>query len=318
MKVILVSKHNGRTRSFNVSGWMRGLLSLWVVGSTVGGGTYLYYDQILPRISDDSQELFTSESNRAWKAWNDNLIQQKTEVEATKRQAQEKLSALTLRVAELQARIVRLDALGERLTTIAKLDSGEFDFSQVPALGGPESADDMGAAYNPPDFIEVINNLTDQIEDRELQLQTLEALLAKRKIQSDIFIAGRPVKKGWMSSRYGRRTDPFNGNIAWHQGVDFAGKENADIVSVAAGVVTWSSERHGYGLMVEVNHGGGFSTRYAHNNENLVKVGDVVKKGQVVALMGSSGRSTGPHVHFEVFKNGRAVDPASYIHRAAR
>lgn len=318
MKVILVSKHNGRTRSFSVSGWMRGLLSLWVVGTTVGGGAYLYYDQIQPRLADDSQELFTDESDRAWKAWNENLSQQKSEVKETKRQAQEKLSALTLRVAELQARIVRLDALGERLTTIAKLDSGEFDFSQVPALGGPETTDDFGAAYQPPGFLDVIDNLTNQIEDREQQLETLEALMAKRKIQSDIFIAGRPVKKGWMSSRYGRRTDPFNGKVAWHQGVDFAGKEDADIVSVAAGVVTWSSDRSGYGLMVEVNHGGGFSTRYAHNKNNLVKVGDVVKKGQVVALMGSSGRSTGPHVHFEVFKNGRPVDPASYIHRAAR
>ncbi len=121
-----------------------------------------------------------------------------------------------------------------------------------------------------------------------------------------------------MSSRFGRRTDPFNGRVAWHEGVDFAGKLNSDIVSVAAGVVTWSEERSGYGIMVEINHGGGFSTRYAHCSENLVQVGDVVKKGQVIAKMGSSGRSTGPHVHFEVYKHGRAVDPASYIHRAAR
>src|SRR5690606_13610451 len=101
-------------------------------------------------------------------------------------------------------------------------------------------------------------------------------------------------------------------------GVDFAGKLGSDVISVAAGVVTWSGDRNGYGNLVEVNHGGGFSTRYAHNQENLVKVGDVVKKGQVVAKMGTSGRSTGPHVHFEVYKNGRAVDPSSYIHRAAR
>ncbi len=160
--------------------------------------------------------------------------------------------------------------------------------------------------------------LANQIEDREQQLATLDALMAKRKIQREIFIAGRPIKKGWMSSRYGRRTDPFNGRIAWHAGVDFAGKMGSDIVSVAAGVVTWSSKRSGYGQMVEVNHGGGFSTRYAHNSENLVKVGDIVQKGQVIALMGSSGRSTGPHVHFEVYKHGRAVDPASYIHRTHR
>ena len=315
MKVILVSKHNGRTRSFNVNLWMRGLLSLLVVGSTIGSGAYLYQYRyvLIPSLADnDGSEIFNDVSGEAWQAWNENLRLQKQEVETTRRQAEEKLSALTLRVAELQARIVRLDALGERLTTIAKLDQGEFDFSQAPALGGPETAD-LGKAYQAPDFLDVIDNLTNQIEDREHQLETLEALLAKQKIQSDIFIAGRPVKKGWMSSRYGRRTDPFNGNVAWHQGVDFAGKENADVISVAAGVVTWAAQRHGYGLMVEVNHGGGFSTRYAHNNKNLVKVGDVVKKGQVVALMGSSGRSTGPHLHFEVRVNGSHQNPLRYV-----
>ena len=121
-----------------------------------------------------------------------------------------------------------------------------------------------------------------------------------------------------MSSRFGRRTDPINGRLAWHNGVDFAGKQGADVVSVAAGVVVHAGPRSGYGEMVEINHGAGFSTRYGHHQELFVKVGDIVKKGQVVGLMGSSGRSTGPHVHFEVYKNGRAVDPSSYIHRASR
>lgn len=310
MRVILVSKHNGRTRSFNVPGWMRGLIYVGLLGVCLcfGVAIFIYNER------SENGELFTPSSTRAW---NEALEQQKLEVAETKHQAQERIAALTLRVAELQARLVRLDALGERLTTIAKLDQGEFDFSQPPALGGPETAV-LGDAYQAPGFLEVIDNLTDQIEDRELQLETLEALLAKRKIQSDIFIAGRPVNKGWMSSRFGRRTDPFNGHIAWHSGVDFAGKLNSDVIAVAAGVVTWAAERQGYGMLVEINHGGGFSTRYAHNNENLVKVGDVVKKGQVVAKMGNTGRSTGPHVHFEVYKNGRAVDPATYIHRAAR
>ncbi|GAB1256846.1 M23 family metallopeptidase [Aurantivibrio plasticivorans] len=310
MKVILVSKRNGRTRSFTLSGWTRGVLSLCVLGTLTGFGymVSVQYDR------NDNTDLFSEESTRAW---NEAIEEQQQQVIETRRQAEERIAALTLRLAELQARLVRLDALGERLTTIAKLDQGEFDFSQPPALGGPETAE-LGDAYQAPDFVDVIDGLTAQIEDRELQLETLEALLAKQKIQSDIFIAGRPVKKGWMSSRFGRRTDPFNGHIAWHNGVDFAGKLNSDVISVAAGVVTWSSERSGYGQMVEINHGAGFSTRYAHNTENLVRVGDVVKKGQVIAKMGSSGRSTGPHVHFEVYKHGRPVDPATYIHRAAR
>lgn len=310
MKIIVVSKRHGRTRSITFGGWTRAVLSACLLGLPVGIGGLVGHEMA----TGDGADLFTGDSTRAW---NDALSEQKQQIAATKRHAEEQLAALTLRMAELQARLVRLDALGERLTTIANLDQGEFDFSEPPALGGPETAA-LGEAYEPPDFLNVVDALTDNIENREQQLETLEALLAKRKIQRDIFIAGRPVKKGWMSSRYGRRTDPFNGRIAWHSGVDFAGKLNSDVVSVAAGVVTWSGKRHGYGDMVEVNHGGGFSTRYAHNKENLVKVGDVVKKGQVIALMGSSGRSTGPHVHFEVYKHGRAVDPASYIHRASR
>ena len=310
MKVILVSKQHGRTRSFTLGGWTRALLSVCVLGLPMGIGGFIGHHLN----AGEGADLFTGDSTRAW---NDALEKQKQQVSATKRHAQEQIAALTLRMAELQARLLRLDALGERLTTIAKLDKGEFDFSMAPALGGPESAS-LGEAWQEPDFLKVIDNLTDNIENREQQLETLEALLANRKIQSDIFIAGRPVKKGWMSSRFGRRTDPFHGRIAWHSGVDFAGKRGDDIVSVAAGVVTWSGKRSGYGDMVEVNHGGGFSTRYAHNEANLVKVGDVVKKGQTVAQMGSSGRSTGPHVHFEVYKHGRAVDPATYIHRTHR
>lgn len=309
MKIIVVSKRHGRTRSISFGGWTRAVVSACLLGLPMVGawiGTEMS--------KGDGSDLFNADSTRVW---SEALSDQEEQIQVTKRHAEEQLAALTLRMAELQARLLRLDALGERLTTIAKLDKGEFDFSQVPAVGGPESAA-LGDAYQAPDFLQVIDQLSEQIASREQQLETLEALLANRKLQRDVFLAGRPVKKGWMSSRYGRRTDPFNGQVAWHSGVDFAGKLGSDVVAVAAGVVTWSGDRHGYGRMVEVNHGNGFSTRYAHNTDNLVKVGDVVKKGQVVALMGSSGRSTGPHVHFEVYKHGRPVDPAAYIHRTNR
>lgn len=251
------------------------------------------------------------------KNWEQTLSAQQLDIENTRHEAQSKLEALTLRVAELQARLVRLDALGERMTVAAKLEHGEFDFSQPPALGGPsEELDNHN--FEVTTFMDMIDDLAFKIEDRQHQLQTLEALMANQKVEESVFVAGRPITKGYLSSRYGRRTDPFSGRIAWHAGVDFAGKDGSEIVAVAAGVVTWSADRYGYGNLVEVNHGNGFTTRYAHCKENLVKVGDVVKKGQLIALMGSSGRSTGPHVHFEVYKHGRAVDPASYIRRASR
>ncbi len=310
MKIIVVSRQYGKARSFTLGGWTRAILSVCLLGIPAALGGWATYTLS----GGDSADLLSDESAKAWQKA---LEEQQEEVAAAKIEAQQQLSALTLRVADLQARLMRVDAVGERLTTLANLDEGEFDFSQPPALGGPESSN-LGEAYQAPAFLQTINELSDQIESREQQLEVLDALMAKRKIQRDVFIAGRPVNKGWMSSRFGRRTDPFHGNIAWHNGVDFAGKLGADVVSVAAGVVTWSAERSGYGDMVEINHGNGFSTRYAHNSENKVKVGDVVKKGQVIALMGSSGRSTGPHVHFEVYKNGRAVDPASYIHRTHR
>lgn len=312
MKVILVSKKDGNSRSFRISAWTGAFLSVCLaclIG--VPAGVYLTY---IDTDADDQGHLLEPEVRYAWER---QLAEQQQQLDEARELAGHKLAALTMRVSELQARLVRLDALGERLTGMAKLENGEFDFSQPPALGGPE-LEMLGDSFAPPDFSVVMADLADQIENRQHQLETLEALLTNRKLESEVFLAGRPIKKGWMSSRFGRRTDPFSGKIAWHGGVDFAGKEGADIIAVASGVVTWSGERYGYGNLVEINHGNGFKTRYAHCKENLVKVGDVVKKGQIVALMGSSGRSTGPHVHFEVYKHGRAVDPAAYIHRASR
>lgn len=312
MKVIILSKKYGNCRSFNLGIWSGALLSVCfacLIG--VPAAAYLTY----LKLADDSGNHLLGPEIR--EIWAERVQEQELLVAQARQEADNKLAALTLRVAELQARLVRIDALGERLTSMAKLDNGEFDFSLPPALGGPE-LEASGDSFAAPEFAQAIDDLAQQIESRQHQLQTLEALLANRKLESDVFIAGRPITKGWMSSRFGRRTDPFTGKIAWHSGVDFAGKEGSDIIAVAAGVVTWSGDRQGYGLMVEVSHGKGFITRYAHNKENLAKVGDVVKKGQIIALMGTTGRSTGYHVHFEVYKNGRAVDPSSYIHRTSR
>ncbi len=307
MKFIIVNQKNGKSRSFTVNRILLGIAIAGVLGIPAALGYTAY------RMGMEQAGLTTDLVAK----WRQVLREQVSDIGVAKRDAGETLEASTLRLAQLQARIVRLDALGERLTNIAKLDEGEFDFSSVPALGGPESAE-QGEVYQAPAFMDTLEQLTRDIESREQQLDVLETLLTDRKMQNDVFIAGRPVTKGWMSSRFGRRTDPISGKLAWHSGVDFAGKLGAEVVSVAAGVVVYAGSRYGYGEMVEINHGGGFSTRYGHHKELFVKVGDIVKKGQVIGLIGSTGRSTGPHVHFEVFKNGRAVDPSSYIHRASR
>lgn len=233
-------------------------------------------------------------------------------------EARRKLEAMTLRLAELQSRVTRLDALGSHLTALAGLDEGEFDFSQLPAVGGPLAAPQPLEANAAPSLLSELDTLSATLNDRETQLDILAGLLFDAETQAEAVPAGRPVASGWLSSYYGYRKDPFTGRKAWHQGVDFAGKAGDEVIAVATGVVSWSGERSGYGTMVEVAHGDGLVTRYAHNEENLVKVGDLVRRGDAVALMGNSGRSTGPHVHFEVFKHGRPVDPSSYIRRTLR
>lgn len=221
-----------------------------------------------------------------------------------------------MRLAQLQAKLLCLDALGERLVDVSNLQPDEFDFSAQPAVGG--SAGTLGEAYQVTEINQVLDGLAERIDSREQQLEVLGSLMSANRISADTFVAGRFITKGWMFSRYGQRTDPFTGRLAWYVGVDFAGKQGADIIVVASGVVIWSADRYGYGKMVEINHGNGYKTRYAYCDELKVSTGDIVRKGDVVALMGSTGRLTGPYVHFEVYKNGRTVDPAAYIHRTLR
>lgn len=245
---------------------------------------------------------------------NSELERQQNEILEAKRNAKDNLNALTLRLGQMQAHVIRLDALGQRLTRIAGLDSGEFDFSSPPAQGGPEDGDSVAAdSIAMPDFVTQLEGLSAQLEDREQQLSVLENMIMNHNLQAEVLPAGRPITKGWISSKYGIRTDPFTGKPEFHKGLDLAGKEGTDIFAVAAGVVTWAGKRYGYGNLVEINHGKGYVTRYGHSEKVLVKVGDTVKKGQIVAKIGNTGRSTGPHVHFEVWRNGHTVDPMKYV-----
>lgn len=244
--------------------------------------------------------------------WSRKLEEQRLQVVAAKRDLQERLDALASRVGQMNAHVIRLDALGRRLTQMAKLDKGEFNFDTAPAIGGPEGLVE-GGVVGSADISGMLDNLTQQIKDRERQLSVLESLISTRNLSTQLVPGGRPVVKGWISSYFGHRPDPFTGRNAFHRGLDFAGPAGSQVVSVASGVVTYSKDRFGYGRTVEINHGNGYVTRYAHNQKALVGVGDTVQKGQPIALIGSTGRSTGPHLHFEVLRNGRAVDPMSFV-----
>lgn len=236
----------------------------------------------------------------------------RAELEQARGDAQRNVDAMAARIGQLSAHVTRLDALGERLVGMAGLQDGEFDFGVDPAQGGPDSADG-GLALESGEITDLLDGLESQIENRSRQLDVLEALMMNRRLTKEVSPEGRPIASGWMSSVYGYRTDPFTGRRDFHPGVDFAGRAGSDVMAVAAGVVTWSGKRYGYGNMIEIDHGNGLATRYGHNSENLVHVGDKVKKGQVIARMGSSGRSTGPHVHLEVLQDGRKVNPLKYV-----
>jgi len=244
--------------------------------------------------------------------WQSEILEQQEILAATRNSLQQNVDALALRLGQMNAHVVRLDALGSRLTQMAGLSDGEFDFTTEPAVGGPEEL--VPAEGNRLDsLVSSLDVLDVQLSDRSRQLGVLEDLLLNRKLADEVHPEGRPVNSGYISSRFGERIDPFTGRNAFHKGIDFAGREGNSVVAVASGVVTWAGDRYGYGQMVELNHGNGYVTRYAHNAENLVIVGDTVKRGDVIARMGDTGRATGPNLHFEVLRDGRAVDPLTFI-----
>ena len=309
MKLILLNRH-AASRTLELGRWSWALLSALFIGLPIGLVTISYHIGFGEGLDSEQATRVSAQEQQA--------IDRAEALAQMSVQAQSRLTAMTRRLATLQAHVTRLDALGSHLTELAGLETEEFDFSAPPALGGP-SIPLSGKSLPSVDEVESQFSALDALfARREAQFDVLAGLLSAEQLRAESTPAGRPIRAGWQSSPYGNRIDPITGERAWHAGIDFAGRDGSDVLAVASGVVSWSGHRSGYGTMVEVSHGDGLSTRYAHNQENLVEVGDLVRRGDVIALMGSTGRSTGPHVHFEVFKHGRAVDPATYVRRTHR
>jgi murein DD-endopeptidase MepM/ murein hydrolase activator NlpD len=310
MNVVFFGKGLGKPRQINLSGLTASLAAIAVAGvvSAIGfAGGYWYSSMTGSGVSTDEFAGLTGE-----------LAAARENIATIRQENEDTLDAMAIRIAQLNARIIRLDAAGSRLVEMADLQDGEFDFDTPPALGGPEEPVQTGSNVAVPEVVEAMRSLDQQLGDREAQLGALENVIANQKLNDRVYPRGRPVNSGWISSYFGKRTDPFTGKPANHTGIDFAGRMGADVIAVADGVVTWSAKRYGYGLLVEINHGNGYATRYAHNSENLVSVGDEVKKGQIVALMGETGRATGPNLHFEVLQNGRRMNPVNFIREASK
>ena len=247
--------------------------------------------------------------------WSNELAGQRAAIEQARTVAQQQIATLAARVGQMNAEMIRLDALGKRLTEIGNLDRGEFNFDAPPAIGGPEEPAAAGEAPTVPSVTQQLNSLSAMVDDRSRQLAALETLILSQELAQQIVPGGRPVKSGYISSFFGKRADPFTGETAFHPGLDFAGTAGQRVLAVADGVVSFAGRDKGYGKLVEVTHGNGYVTRYAHNSSLLVEPGQTVRRGQALALMGSTGRSTGPHVHFEVLRNGRPVNPMSFVRR---
>lgn len=236
------------------------------------------------------------------------LDQQQIALNQARDEAQREVNAIAARVGELQAQANRLNALGDRLTRVGKLKDGEFNFGELPGQGGSESAADVPSG----DLLSSLDSLQAQFAHSGRQLSVLEALLFDQKLENQRTPAGMPAP-GYISSGYGGRNDPFGRGRAHHQGIDIDANMGDPVTAAAEGVVSFSGVRNGYGNVVEIDHGNGYKTLYAHNSANLVRVGDVVRAGQNIAKVGSTGRSTGSHLHFEVKLNGRQVNPRQYL-----
>jgi murein DD-endopeptidase MepM/ murein hydrolase activator NlpD len=226
-------------------------------------------------------------------------------------QTRESLSALAVKVGELQARIMRLDAFGERLAKSAGIKRDEFRFDEKPGRGGP--APTPGRELSMAEFQQMLDELSRVLDDRSDKLGVLDSFLMDDRLTRKTIPTTMPVAMGYYSSNYGYRLDPFTGRQTFHTGVDLIAPPGTPVVAAAGGVVSTVAFVSEYGNIVDVDHDNGLTSRYAHLSKSLVRVGDVVMKGQNIAQVGSTGRATGPHLHFEVREKGIPLNPNKFL-----
>lgn len=305
MQIILVSRSRKLPKTLDLADtrirWKVGGMALAAIAGCLGLGAALAFavasprDRALAQLHELQQQL----------------QQQDGQLKAVRQDSRRDLDALAVKLGQLQAHSTRLNALGERLVHAGKLDEKEFSFDQEPALGGLEDA--MGSAYALPQTLDKsIEDLAGQFDSQHAQLSALQSLLLDARIESNLKPTGMPVA-GYISSYFGTRADPFDGRKTRHTGLDVAAPKGTPVHAVAEGMVTFSGVRSGYGKVVEIDHGNGYMTRYAHNSALEVRPGQHVQVGDVISKAGSSGRSTGSHLHFEVWYQGRVVNPLAFV-----
>ncbi|MBA2689522.1 MAG: M23 family metallopeptidase [Burkholderiales bacterium] len=255
--------------------------------------------------------LYSIAARHAGQSGNSDL-QSLHQQETVKSQAQvrESVNALATKLGEMQARLMRLDAVGERLAKVAGIKVADFNFAQIPGRGGVASGQrDMSIE----DFNLELSQTFKWLEDRTDKLTLIDAAMLEERLRKKALPTVLPVIKGFFSSNFGYRIDPFNGRSSRHDGIDFVAPLGTAVQAAAGGAVIESSIHSDYGNMIDVDHGNGLTTRYAHLSKRLVNMGDVVLKGQLIGELGSTGRSTGPHLHFEVRQHGAPLNPKRFL-----
>ncbi len=242
------------------------------------------------------------------------FAKQKLAFEASLKAEQDKMNVYARSVGQMQARLARLDSLGKRLIQSSSISPSEFNFDVQPAFGGPR----IPVASNTPDLdlFSQIEQVGSEIDALNSKLVAVNYLLQDNLEEKNARPHTWPTEGGWLSSHFGVRLDPFTGQKAMHKGVDIANRFGAPVLAASRGVVIFAGKMKGYGYLVEIEHGYGFRTRYGHMSATNVAVGDIVEANQMIGRIGSSGRSTGPHLHYEVHRNGRAINPATFIPKA--
>ena len=294
MKLTITFSHNTRLIERSVS--VRKLLSLLVLTSLL----FLISSRSTQSVDDNIQRVQLVKQG---------LLAQQEIIFALQEKSKIDASAIIKQVAQLE---YKLSQLASQQKQLALNNSDKLLFTDNSSYATVKQKQNVNIAISLEDkLVEIEHKIAHQVK----QLEALEKIYQNTHIDSEQYISGRPVTSGWLSSYYGMRDDPFTDKVVMHKGIDFAAAEGDKVIATAAGVITWSGERFGYGNLVEIDHGNGLVTRYGHNQLLLVNVGEVVTKGQQIAQVGNTGRSTGPHVHYEIIKNGTQIDPLPFVYR---
>jgi murein DD-endopeptidase MepM/ murein hydrolase activator NlpD len=239
---------------------------------------------------------------------------QQDQLEKSHAYLQANLDAMAVKLGQMQAQVARMEALGERLVKLAGLNPKEFRFDRPPGQGGPEEGAVPSRQFSQRALQREIARLAATLEDRSDRLTVLEAMYTEKRLSHVTVPSLPPVESGEYSSNYGWRIDPFSGRQAFHEGVDFMADVGTPVRAAAGGVVIYAQfNGSGYGNCIEIDHGNGIISRYAHLSRMIAREGDIVLKGQRIGLVGNTGRSTGPHLHFEIRIGGAPQNPAPYL-----